>query len=360
MTPLTHSQYFKVGVFALTGLVLVVLTVVMFGAGRFLEQQLLMETYIDESVQGLDVGSAVKHRGVRVGSVESIGFVGDEYQANAGKNDDLRQSRYVLVRFALRPEVFSDMAGDGAGMSLDRLIADGLRVRLASQGLTGTAYLEVDYMDPAANRPLTISWTPGLPYIPSARSIIRRYSQSLGEVLTELQETDIESVARKIDRLAVSANRAIEEAQVGDLRTGIAGLVSELRQTNRHIDELVSSPDVPVLFRNVGKASERLDQVSQRLEDLMAGEELERTRENVVVISEQMRIAAEELPDILARLDRTVRRVDRLVATQEHNVEVTLDNVRVISTNFKAMSESLRRYPGQLIFGEPPRPAETK
>ena len=360
MTPITQSQYFKVGLFALTGLVLMVLAVILFGAGRFLEQQVLMETYIDESVQGLDVGSPVKHRGVRVGSVESIGFVADEYGLDPERHDTLRQSRYVLVKFALRPEVFSDFADEEAGANLERLIAEGLRVRLASQGLTGTAYLEVDYMDPAANPPLMISWTPGSPYIPSASSIIRRYSQSLGEVLTELRQTDLGSVARKVDQLAASANRAIEEAQVGDLRAGIAGLVSELRQTNQHIGELVSSPEVPALIRSVSQASERLDQVSRRVDGLMAEDELERTRDNIVFISDQMKVAAEELPDILARLDRTVRRVDRMVATQEHNVEITLDNVRVISTNFKAMSESLRRYPGQLIFGEPPKPSDGK
>ena len=50
-------------------------------------------------------------------------------------------------------------------------VEKGLRVRLAPQGITGTSYLEIDYVDPAQPL-LPIDWTPDNVYIPSAPSTV--------------------------------------------------------------------------------------------------------------------------------------------------------------------------------------------
>ena len=39
-------------------------------------------------------------------------------------------------------------------------VEKGLRVKLAPQGITGTSYLEIDYVDPANNPPLPVDWVP--------------------------------------------------------------------------------------------------------------------------------------------------------------------------------------------------------
>lgn len=56
--------------------------IIILGAGN-LSKNLILETYFDESIQGLDVGSIVKFRGVKIGTVKEITFVQDKYKLDA-------------------------------------------------------------------------------------------------------------------------------------------------------------------------------------------------------------------------------------------------------------------------------------
>ncbi len=69
-----QANFFKIGLFVIGATIALVFLLVMLGAGRIFQSKILMETYFNESVQGLEVGSKVKYRGVIVGEVKSIGF----------------------------------------------------------------------------------------------------------------------------------------------------------------------------------------------------------------------------------------------------------------------------------------------
>ena len=62
-----QANYYKIGLFVVLGVAIAIVSVVILGAGSIFEKSIVMETYIDGSVQGLDVGSAVKFRGVQIG-----------------------------------------------------------------------------------------------------------------------------------------------------------------------------------------------------------------------------------------------------------------------------------------------------
>jgi len=69
------ANYFKIGLFFLSGTILAVIALIILGEGTFFQKKVLLETYFKESVQGLDIGSPVKFRGVLIGNVEKITFV---------------------------------------------------------------------------------------------------------------------------------------------------------------------------------------------------------------------------------------------------------------------------------------------
>ena len=70
----TRANYFKIGLFVIAAAAIAITSVVYMGAGALFRKKLLMETYIDESVQGLEIGSAVRYRGVKIGAVDKIDF----------------------------------------------------------------------------------------------------------------------------------------------------------------------------------------------------------------------------------------------------------------------------------------------
>src|SRR5919201_6783238 len=110
-----NTRYFRIGVFVITAIVIGVIGVVVLGGGKFFQKTNIIETYIDESVQGLDIGSPVKFRGVPVGNVEQISLTSVEYST---------RRRYVLVRAGISPSIFqfplSDATSPGFLLEIEK------------------------------------------------------------------------------------------------------------------------------------------------------------------------------------------------------------------------------------------------
>ena len=148
------ANYFKLGLFVVGAFIAGVIVIVVIGSGRWFQPRLSIETYFNESVQGLDVGSKLKYRGVVIGEVKSIGFTYNKYQQDKPMQ---QRARYVLVEAQIQPRLLGGRAGAGdltEQKSADLEIERGLRMRLAPQGITGTSYLEIDYVEPVPATPV--------------------------------------------------------------------------------------------------------------------------------------------------------------------------------------------------------------
>jgi len=97
------ANYFKIGLFVLSAVALALVGIVVLGAGTLFERSVLFETYIDESVQGLDVGAPIKFRGVKVGTVKQIDFVGHRYHSDVAEEQLDRYAHHVVIIGAIRP-----------------------------------------------------------------------------------------------------------------------------------------------------------------------------------------------------------------------------------------------------------------
>ncbi|MGH7783151.1 MAG: MlaD family protein, partial [Candidatus Binatia bacterium] len=118
-------RYFKIGLFVIGATVIGILGVVALGVGTVFKTKNLVETYIEESVQGLDVGSPVKFRGVLVGKVDRITLASVEYKT---------RRQYVLVRLDITSNVFQFPISEPNNPILRAELERGFRVRLAAQG----------------------------------------------------------------------------------------------------------------------------------------------------------------------------------------------------------------------------------
>ena len=142
------------------------------------------ETYLRESVQGLEVGAAVRYRGVSIGRVEELGLVSAEYRRAEG--DTFGPAfQLVFVRFAV------DTRRVGEAPSVDDAIRLGLRARIAAQGITGVYYLELDFVDPERFPVLGVPWEPRYTYIPAIPSTVAQVQNAAEALLQRLQDVDI-------------------------------------------------------------------------------------------------------------------------------------------------------------------------
>ena len=198
-------SYFKIGLFVISATVLAVIGIIVLGVGSVFQRTALVETYIEESVQGLDIGSPMKFRGVLVGKVEEITLTSAVYDT---------KRRYVLVRIGITSNLFQFPLADPNDPSFKSELDRGFRVRLASQGLTGVAYLEADYLDPERNPPLEIDWQPKYPYIPSARSRIVQLSDSVESILQNFEQLDIPRLMSSVDKSLAAITKMAEGANV--------------------------------------------------------------------------------------------------------------------------------------------------
>jgi ABC-type transporter Mla subunit MlaD len=346
-----RANYYKLGLFVIGAVFCAVAILLVVGSGRWFTPKLTVETYFNESVQGLDIGSKLKYRGVEIGSVTRISFTYTRYQLDRPIGE---RARYVLVEAEIQPRLLGgrSAAGDltqptAAALEVDR----GLRVRLAPLGITGTNYLEIDYVDPAANPPLPIDWTPEDIYIPSARSTVTAFVDAASEIVDRLKSLDVEGTMRNLNKLLATTNDrvgAIDTKGLGEQaqRTlskmeatldGVASkqisneaiaLLKEIRETNQELKATIGDP----AWRQVPKDA------------------------SAAVADVRKLVADPKLAASLAHLERTLGRLDRITGGGSGDLTSTLENLRQITDNLRQLTEDAKRYPANVFFGQPPVP----
>lgn len=378
MNPLmnTRPNYFTIGLFVSAGLIIIVATLITLGVGAIWREHVYVESYIDESIQGIDVGSAVKMRGVQVGNVQRINFVNIRYPEATGP-----EQRYVMLEISLSLKAFGDITPEKLEMFLREEVQKGLRIRMQPMGLTGSAYMEMDYTDPRQHPPLPISWTPETPYIPSAPGTFARLEEtfeSMGSTMAKLEALDLDSTLKNLDHLLISLTATVESLDMQELTDHTRLFLEEMRQTNRKfslimgpersfMDEEVSiysiMGDTRAVVLDIRKGIERLkiDQDGGAM-DQLAGtiDGMRLATEDMPETLKSIREAAESVQQSTVNFNRLNRSAYSLMHTQHEKIESIMRNLEITARNLMELSTDAKSYPSYILFGEKPLESEPK
>lgn len=327
------------GAFLRVGLLVVIATACIIGFVLFLTGSRVSagakyETYFTESVQGLDVGALVKFRGVSLGQVNEIALVAATYLKDSPVDVRRATSRLVMVRFEIDPSRVGKLP------DRENAVNAGLRARLASLGLTGLSYIELDFVDPQRFPPEQVPWTPRDTYIPSVPSTITQVQDSAQALLAKIDKIDfvklsdgLQAVLNDIHGQLTTGNASQALAQTADLMASIRtavdkadlpGLAAELRQTAEGLQGTLNSKETRGLLATATKAAERFSD------------------------------AAAKLPLLIASLQAVVQRTGNGTADLQADLAPVLRDARAAAQNLRDTTEALRGYPASVLLGGPP------
>lgn len=345
-----RANYYKLGLFVIGAVLSMIAILLIVGSGRWFTPKLTVETYFNESVQGLDLGSKIKFKGVVIGEVTKISFTYVVYQQDLPM---LQRARYVLVESQIQPRLVGGRAAAGdltdpanAKMEVDR----GLRIRLTPQGITGTSYLELDYVDPPPP-PLPVAWTPTNVYIPSAPSTVAQFVNAASEIIDRLHKLDIEGTLANLNKLMVTTNDRLAAIDT-------KGLSDRASRTLDRVDTTLANLDTKKLTGEAAALLSELRATNGELKTLLANPAWQKLPEDAsqAVVKVRELVSDPKLQSTVSRLERTMSRVDRILGGGEMDLASTIANLRAITDNLRDLSEDAKRYPSNLLFGEPPKP----
>ena len=232
-----HASYTRIGFTVVVGVVAIVATLIYLGGMRGRASEVYAETYYDKSISGLSVGSAVNFRGVKLGEVREITFVGSKYVEGEG------DSR-VYILMALDSRLFdSDGVSDAEfRMGVAELVEKkGLRASVVTSGITGMSRIELNYIPQENLDPVQpISWTPEHVYIPEKISLLDNISVAATKILYQINQMDIGAAWSNLSVAVESLARATEgaknllEARQGDIDL----MVDDLAETSAAVRDL--------------------------------------------------------------------------------------------------------------------------
>lgn len=190
------------------------------------------EVLFEDSVSGLSVGSKVSYRGIRIGSVTSIGIKPDDPQ-------------FVLVRIAVK-EGYPIHQGDTASLKME--------------GITGTSYIDIQGAEWDSEMIESTSENPAT--IPSRRSELGRLVKGLPDLINEGT-----ILAQRFSDMVNEENRD----QLTAILTNINEITAILVEQSENIDKVLVTADeagneVIIASRSVQKSAARIDALVETLQ----------------------------------------------------------------------------------------------
>ena len=291
------ANYFKLGIFVIITTALFVVSIVGFARPR-MQNPLRLETYMDESISGLDVGSQIFYRGVKIGMVEDIDFASSRYGSNA------RFGRYVVIDMVIES---TKLLGQGSHPiiteQVDNLVESGLRIRVSSNPLTGLSNLEADYPI-APGEPLDFDWQPRHHYIPSDKSVLNKFSQTAHQAFESLEKVDFVGLIEKLDTLLVTVEQAVKGANIEQISKKTEDLLVEITETAKAIKLILATED--------GQPKIRIE-------------------------------------DVLERIEEVLGLIEKLALSQSPDIDKIVDDFSEFAENAKELSEELKKNPSILL-----------
>jgi paraquat-inducible protein B len=329
----TKASPALVGAFVLGALALAVGALLSFSSFTFLSHPERFVVYFHEPTHGLDLGSPVNLRGVRVGHVVDVNVYYD------AKHDD----SFVGVVCELNKNKIHDPTGELFDVSVPgrvKMMVDrGLRAQLnLASFATGILYVELDFLDPQTHPADAAPAASPYTVIPSVPSATSEFQASAEGILAKLGKVDFEGLSNDLHGVLADTRRQIDGL---DLK----GAVAQWKATGASVQTLVQSADI----------AQTLKDFDATLADLRGT--LHRLDTQVDTSGRDLHATLADLQTTLKQFGDTAVVVRRFVAAQQnfgYDTSDALTKLGDAATAVQRLADFLERNPNALLSGKKP------
>jgi phospholipid/cholesterol/gamma-HCH transport system substrate-binding protein len=222
------SNHFKLGLFVLLTVAAVLGTAITLGAASAAKKTVSYHTFFNESVQGLDLGSPVRYRGVIIGTVAAIEIAPDHRHVDVLAELDVSEIRRMGLT----------QGGPDGKAGARFIIPSDLRAQLGSQGISAAKYVSIDFFVEKDNPPPELPFATPHNYIPAAASLMKNLEDSIVSAVDKMPALteSMVSILKRIDTIleGIQAQKVPEKA-VATLDE-VSGALKDLRRVLVEVD----------------------------------------------------------------------------------------------------------------------------
>ena len=254
------TNHWKLGLFVVVGFAMTLGAVGWLGACSMRKKADNYVSYFDESVQGLEVGSPIKFRGVTIGTVGKIDIADDHRMVEVTSALGTEELTRLGLNEAIGP------TAPGAPKKLEQGL--GLRVQLASSGLTGVKFLLLDFFTVADNPEPVLPFPVPDHYIPAVPSTMKNIEDSLVRVVQRLPDI-VDQLGAVLDKLDFVIGGLRDEdlpQKLVALLEGASAVVGEAQQKIAGVDAGRLSRDASRTLRSLGDAVKQMNALLFRMD----------------------------------------------------------------------------------------------
>ncbi|MCI6289495.1 MAG: MlaD family protein [Lentisphaeria bacterium] len=308
-----EANKFKLGLFVISAITVLIIVVSCMGMFDQLKPKAHLVTYVEESVQGLSTGSAVKYKGVPIGNVDDISIITGTQEIRIDILIDLSKFRrktgesFLQQKSASRWQFYN---------YLQKEVSRGLTCRIEPDGITGVKYVEMDFFRdadkiPRAKRQVEIR--DGIFYMPSTPSMMANLRMSVFEILASIASIDFKNISAQLCDLLRSANQTLNKAELDKLVASANNVAAKLDVTVSNLNNSLSRQKMDKTIQGIDTTFESIRQLSDQLNEIASRSSLPATTSSIRELSESLQSSSNSLQMSLQKANDTIDALTDLI-----------------------------------------------
>ena len=311
-----------IGLFVLGAIAILIGSIWFFTGGNPFKTRSVAVMYYDRSIQGLELGAALKLRGVKIGEVIKIQSYFNE--------DAMSVINAVYVSFT-EEQVINKTGRQGLDL-IEELIDDhGLRAQLRVQSyLTGLLYIEIDFF---STETVLRRWghDQHVPEIPTSPTDIEKLSDMLNAI-------DFDKIISSMENIATNIEGFLTDPELQTLAANVNKTLASINELANHTDQRVLT---------------KLDTTLSGINQLIA-----QINNDYPSMSEDLQASLATLQRSFANLEIAINSTGHLLSDDSPAVFEFTQTMQQFQRAAKAVTElaqSIEREPESLIRGKSKR-----